>query len=82
MKQTDMIVLGLAGVAVYMIVKGKGGNPLASLFAALPAPSAGTTEIFDSRGLPHANGWRYYSDGTSIGPDGKYYLNGQLVYTP
>lgn len=25
-------------------------------------------------------GWKYYTDGTSISPDGKYYLNNQLVY--
>lgn len=27
-------------------------------------------------------GWRYYSDGTTIGPDGSYYSGGNLVYTP
>lgn len=25
-------------------------------------------------------GWKYYTDGTAISPDGKYYLNNQLVY--
>jgi hypothetical protein len=27
-------------------------------------------------------GWKYYSDGTSIGPDGKYYHKGQQIYDP
>jgi hypothetical protein len=25
-------------------------------------------------------GWKYYSDGTSIAPDGKYYYQGEMVY--
>lgn len=25
-------------------------------------------------------GWRYFSDGTAISPDGKYYKNGEMVY--
>ena len=25
-------------------------------------------------------GWKYYSDGTSIAPDGKYYFQGEMVY--
>lgn len=39
-------------------------------------------EIFSSAGLPFENDWRYYNDGTSIGPDGKYYQNGKLVWSP
>lgn len=27
-------------------------------------------------------GWRYFDDGTVIDPAGRYYKNGQLVYTP
>lgn len=27
-------------------------------------------------------GWRYYSDGTAIGPDGRYYFQGAEVYDP
>ena len=27
-------------------------------------------------------GWKYYSDGTAISPDGKYYYNGQLAWSP
>lgn len=27
-------------------------------------------------------GWKYYSDGTTISPDGKYYYNGELAWSP
>lgn len=27
-------------------------------------------------------GWKYYSDGTAIGPDGKYYYKGELAWSP
>lgn len=27
-------------------------------------------------------GWDYFNDGTAIGPDGKYYFQGQEVYDP
>lgn len=27
-------------------------------------------------------GWRYYSDGVAIGPDGVYYKNGAAVWYP
>lgn len=26
------------------------------------------------------NGWKYYTDGTAIDPDGNYYKNGALIY--
>lgn len=39
-------------------------------------------EIFDSKGLPFQNDWRYYTDGTSISPEGKYYKDGALVWSP
>lgn len=28
-----------------------------------------------------SNGWRYFTDGTSIDPAGNYYKGGKLVYT-
>lgn len=27
-------------------------------------------------------GWKYYDDGTSIGPDGAYYFQGKKVWSP
>lgn len=79
-KQTDLIVLGLAGLAVYMIMKGNkttartnggAGQTLADM----------TKEIFDSAGQAFANGWRYFTDGTAIDPYGNYYKAGQMIYT-
>lgn len=81
MKQSELIVLGLAGLAVYMIVSKKGGLS-AVLGDGLRNQAQTTSEIFNSSGTPFSNGWRYYSDGTAIDPQGRYYLNGQLVWSP
>ena len=37
------------------------------------------TNTASSPGSP-GYGWKYYSDGTSISPDGKYYHQGEMVY--
>jgi hypothetical protein len=76
MKQTELMVLGLAGLAVYMIVSAKGGTGS----GLLRLGDATTAEIFDTAGKPFSNGWRYYTDGTSIDPQGNYYQGGQLVW--
>lgn len=84
MKSTNLIVLGLAGLAVYMIVKKTPGG----LKGMLPGTGNGqgatapTTEVFNASGLPWDNGWRYYSDGTAIDPQGRYYKNGSLIWSP
>jgi hypothetical protein len=78
MKQQEMIVLGLAGLAVYMIMQAtkKGGG----------TTTAGgldkfVNEVFSAGGTPFKNGWRYYDNGTAIDPQGNYYQNGQLVWS-
>ena len=84
MKQNDIIVLALAGVAVFMVLqatKAKTAAP-ARPGGTGTGSTSGTTEIYNAQGLPFDNGWRYYSDGTSIGPDGSYYFGGQKVWTP
>lgn len=81
MKNTELIVLGLAGLAVWMITK-KAGAGTSQSNGALGTVAAFTNEIFDSAGKAFSNGWRYFSDGTSIDPQGNYYSGGQLVYTP
>lgn len=77
MKQTELIALGLAGLAVYFIVKSKGGGDAG---AGLRAAATRTSEIFDGSGKAYDNGWRYFSDGTSIDPAGNYYQNGNLIW--
>ena len=74
MKQAELIALGLAAIAVYMITKKAQGG------TASKPPADFVTEVFNSAGKAFENGWRYFSDGTSISPTGSYYSAGQLVY--
>jgi len=41
-------------------------------------------EIPNAAALPGepGYGWKYYTDGTAVSPDGKYYYNGELVSDP
>ncbi len=76
MKNEDLIILGVSGLAVFLLARylvSKTGNPARST---TPPNNYNTTEIMRD------NGWVYYSDGTVIGPDGKYYYQGQQVYDP
>lgn len=45
--------------------------------------SGSVTEV-DNTSLPgdEAYGWKYYSDGTAISPDGEYYYQGEEVWSP
>lgn len=78
MKTEELIALALAGVAVYLIVKGK--KPAAAASSASWKQPYSVDEILDSNGSGFSNGWRYFNDGTSISPGGQYYLSGQYVY--
>jgi hypothetical protein len=82
MKQTEMIALGLAAVAVYLIVNTNKKKAPGSISAANPLQSAAATvaEIFDTAGKTFSNGWRYFNDGTAISPAGDYYQGGQLIW--
>lgn len=84
-----MIVLGLAAAAAWMVWQtvNKGDAKTAQAKPAQPqirpvSSGTPTSEILNAQGLPFDNGWRYYSDGTSIGPDGSYYFGGQRIWTP
>lgn len=83
MKQAELIALGLAGVAVYLIFKAKGGKA-GGLIPPLKANTAQqydrTTEILNN-GQSYGNGWRYFSDGTAIDQQGNYYKSGQLIWS-
>ena len=50
--------------------------------AAIPQNMQKVTEVLNGSGGQFGNGWRYFSDGTSIGPDGSYYSGGNLVWSP
>lgn len=79
MKQTELIALGLAAVAVYLIVKGKGSTTTPK--GTTGALGGFVGEIFDAAGQAFGNGWRYFDNGTSIDPNGNYYFNGQPVWS-
>lgn len=79
MKTEEVLVLALAGVAAWLIVRsvkvGAGG--------AASAPAGGwVSEIMALGGGGHANGWRYFDDGTAIDPAGCYYSGGVKVWCP
>lgn len=76
----NMIVLGLAAVAVYLITQSKKTPAKAT---GVTGTATGTVEIFDSMngGKAWGNGWRYFSDGTAIDPQGNYYQGGQLIWS-
>lgn len=86
MKQVEIIALGVAAVAVYLVAKAKGvkvwqGAPLTSMKPkSTPSSYDRVTEILNSDGTPYENGWRYFSDGTSIDPLGNYYSGNQVVW--
>lgn len=76
MKKDEMIVLGLAALALYFIMKGR-GSVGGSGGAAQASTSSYATKI-----APDYMGWQYFSGGVAIGPDGSYYLNGEKVWMP
>ena len=94
MKSDNLIIVAMLAAAGFMVLKGRqaktgaasvlGGfkGSLGNVLQGLGLPAATfTNEILDN-GKPWSNGWRYFSDGTSIGPDGVYYYQGQQVYDP
>lgn len=91
MKSSDLIVVGLAGVALYMIWRSQttatGGQTTvirsasSGAGAALkPADSSWVSEIFDATGRLFDNGWRYFDNGVAIDPQGNYYRDGQMIW--
>lgn len=74
MRNEEYIVLGLAGLALWFILKGKtaegGGAAIAS------------TSNYARHAAQDYQGWQYFTDGTAISPTGSYYQNGTLVWEP
>lgn len=77
MNQNDILLIAAVAVGVYLLARNGSANTINNLGEAIN----GVSEIFTGakQGQP-GYGWRYFSDGTSIGPDGKYYLNGVYVW--
>lgn len=77
MKKEDMFMLvGVAAVVFFgaRYLAGRTKNPTAKNTGIVPP-------VWVSE-VARADGWTYYSDGTSIGPDGKYYKGSDQVYDP
>lgn len=72
MKTEDLILIAAAAFAIWAFRQWKGGATTTDQ----SANKYGATLVREWAG------WKYYSDGTAIGPDGAYYLHGQLVYQP
>lgn len=89
MKTDDMMILGAAAVAVYLITR-KGGIKIPGLTPSAPASTASAAGGTDWATLLQNNaqpgqpgaGWQYFSDGTAISPSGVYYMNGVQVWAP
>jgi hypothetical protein len=75
----NTILLIAAAGAAYMIFKSKTGS--ANTVNNLGTAINGISEIFTgATGNQAGAGWRYFSDGTSIDPQGNYYMNGVEVW--
>lgn len=80
MKTEDALILGLAAVACWMIVRTV--RPASAV--ATPATGSSGATLIPNQSLPGnaAWGWSYYSDGTAISPDGTYYMGGTKLWSP
>lgn len=91
----NVAIYGFAAFAAYTAWRtmSPSGNSAGGIFgilkgqrqesgAAIPQNTQKITEVLSSTGGQYSNGWRYFNDGTAIDPQGSYYLNGQLVWSP
>lgn len=88
MNKDTLIILAAAGLGLWFVTKSTRGNAATSGAASLNTGGAVQVpstikQIFndDVPGQP-GWGWQYFSDGTTIGPDGSYYMNGKKVWSP
>ncbi|KAI3589323.1 hypothetical protein D9X30_4906 [Cupriavidus sp. U2] len=87
MKSSDLILIAMAAGVLLFVVTKTGKTPLGAAMptpgqAGVPANAGSVSEIMNPNGGAWSNGWQYFSDGTSISPDGKYYYQGNLAYDP
>ena len=80
MKSDTVIILAAAAAGLFFVARlakrATGGGTVLN--------QANRTAAIANTALPGQEGWgwQYFSDGTAIGPDGRYYLNGTEVYNP
>lgn len=74
MNKNDLMLLASVAGGVYLLYKFLNGG-LDFTGAIAPSTSGATL-------TREYNGWKYYSDGTVIGPDGTYYQGGVKIWSP
>lgn len=74
MKQTELIALGLAAVAVFLIVNTKKKTATKPGVYDYRGPST-----FETQGGKAQPGWQYFDDGTALDPRGNAWEGGSIV---
>lgn len=84
MKNQDMIILAVGALAVWWLWNKYGKQDNSNTVINVGKPDQyGISEIFSGAKLGDvAYGWRYFTDGTAISPNGTYYHNGMPIWTP
>jgi hypothetical protein len=86
MKTDEWLLVGAAGLLVFLFLRARpaGGT------VQIGEPTTLFNDVVDSinevlnsatQGQP-GFGWRYFDNGVAISPEGQYYKNGALVYSP
>lgn len=73
MKTDDLILIAAAGFALWAFMQFKKTGT---------GTGTAQTNSYGAQLIKEYAGWKYYTDGTAIGPDGAYYMSGQLVWQP
>lgn len=87
MKTDTIVVLAAAALGVFAVFKltrqQASAGPAYTLNRGGNVPLTNSGEIANTA-LPGQPGWgwKYYADGTSIGPDGTYYMGDVKVWSP
>lgn len=81
MKTDTLVIIAAAAVGLFFISKSVKAKGLGS--GTILGQSNKVNAVSNSA-LPGDPGWgwSYFTDGTAIGPDGKYYFQGAEVYDP
>jgi hypothetical protein len=76
-KTEDLILLGVVAMGVFVVMPALLKRRTAP--AGIVSNTYGAQEVMVSG---NTNGWRYFTDGTSIDPNGRYYKGSELMYDP
>lgn len=84
MKTDTLVIAAVAVVGLFVIYKKTRAAGGASSGTGTILNQSNKVNAIGNTALPGQPGWgwSYFTDGTSIGPDGKYYSGGTEVYDP